>query len=72
MHTFWSENLKIQHHLVDLGADINKIFIKTGLHDKVSLSKEYQTHTQTDCNDIWPQTAQFYNERISTDLNLVT
>ena len=42
------------------------------LHDKVSLSKEHQTHTQTDCNDIWPQTAQFHSERISTDLNLVT
>jgi hypothetical protein len=26
----------------------------------------------TDCNDIWLQTAQFHNERISTDLNLVT
>ena len=37
-----------------------------------SLSKEHQTHIQTDCNDIRPQTAQFYNERISTDLNLVT
>jgi hypothetical protein len=42
------------------------------LHDKVSLSKEQPTHTQTDCNDILPQTAQFYNERISTDLILVT
>jgi hypothetical protein len=42
------------------------------LHDKVSLSKEYQTHSRTDCNEIRPQTAQFYNERISTDLNLVT
>jgi len=42
------------------------------LHDKVSLSKEHQTHTQTYCNDIRPQTAQFPNERISTDLNLVT
>ena len=42
------------------------------LHDKVSLSKEHQTRKQTDCNDIRPQTAQFYNERISTDLNLVT
>jgi hypothetical protein len=31
-----------------------------------------ETHTQTDCNDIRPQTAHFYNERISTDLNLVT
>jgi hypothetical protein len=41
------------------------------LHDKVSLSKEQQTHIQTDCNDIRPQTAQFYNERILTDLNLV-
>ena len=41
-------------------------------HDKVSLSKGHQTHTQTDCNDIRPQTAQFYNERISTDLSLVT
>jgi hypothetical protein len=40
--------------------------------DKVSLSKEHQTHTQTDCNDIRPQTAQLYNERISTYLNLVT
>jgi len=36
-----------------------------------TLSKEHQTHTQTYCNDIGPQTAQFYNERISTDLNLV-
>jgi len=26
----------------------------------------------TDYNDIWPQTAQFYNEHISTDLSLVT
>jgi len=43
-----------------------------GLRDKVSLSKECQTHTQTDCNDIRPQTAQFHNECISTDLNLVT
>ena len=41
-------------------------------YDKVSLNKEHQTHIQTDCNDIRPQTAQFYNERISTDLNLVT
>jgi hypothetical protein len=42
------------------------------LHDKVLLSKEHLTHTQTDCNDIRLQTAQFHNERISTDLNLVT
>jgi hypothetical protein len=41
-------------------------------HDNVSLSKEHQTNIQTDCNDIRPHTAQFYNERISTDLNLVT
>jgi len=45
-------------------------------HDKVSLSKEHQTHTrahtQTEWDDIWPQTAQFYNERISTDPILVT
>ena len=27
---------------------------------------------QTDCNDIRPHTAQFYNVRLSTDLNLVT
>jgi len=39
------------------------------LTDKVLLRKEHQTHTQTDCNDIRPQTAQFRNERISTDLN---
>ena len=25
----------------------------------------------TDGNDIWPHTAQIYNERTSTDLNLV-
>jgi hypothetical protein len=42
------------------------------VHDKVSYSKEHPTHTETDCNDIRPQTAQFHNERISTDLNLVT
>jgi hypothetical protein len=42
------------------------------LHDKVSLNKEHPTHTQTDCNDIRPQTAQFYNEHLSTDLNLLT
>ena len=29
-------------------------------------------HTQTDCNDIRPQTTQFYNKRISTDPILVT
>jgi hypothetical protein len=42
------------------------------LHEKVSLIKEHQTHTQMERNDIRPQTTQFYNERISTDLNLVT
>jgi len=42
------------------------------LHDKVLLSKEQQTHIQTDCNDIRPQIAKFYNELISTDLNLVS
>ena len=46
--------------------------IEKPCHDKVSLSKKHQIHTQTDCNDKRPQTAQFYNERISTDLNLVT
>jgi hypothetical protein len=30
------------------------------------------TNTQTDFNDIRPQTAQFYNERISTDSILIT
>jgi len=44
----------------------------TGVPDKVSLSKEHKTHIQTDCNDIWPQIAQFHKERRSTDLNLVT
>ena len=37
-----------------------------------SVSNTRHTHIQTDCNDIRPQTAQFYNERISTDLSLVT
>ena len=46
--------------------------LKMWLHDKVLLSKERQTHIQKDCNDIRPQTAQFCNERISTDLSLVT
>jgi len=41
-------------------------------HDKVSLSKEHQTYTQMEWNDIRPQTAQFYNKRISTDPILVT
>jgi hypothetical protein len=41
-------------------------------HDKVSLSKEHQTQRQVEWNDIWPQTTQFYNERISTDPILVT
>jgi len=34
--------------------------------------KEHRAHIQTDRNDIRPQTAQFYNERISTDPVLVT
>ena len=51
---------------------LQKKWERAQLHDKVSLSKEHQTHTQTDCNDIRPQTAQFYNERILTNLNLVT
>jgi hypothetical protein len=42
------------------------------LYDKVLLSKEHLTHTQTDCNDIRPQIAQFHSEHIRTDLNLVT
>jgi hypothetical protein len=36
-----------------------------------TVGKEHQTHTLTDCNDIRPQTAQFHNWRVSTDLNLV-
>jgi len=38
----------------------------------VSPSQVLQTHTQADGNDIRPHTAQIYNERTSTDLNLVT
>jgi len=38
----------------------------------VSLSKEHQTHAKMEWNDIRPQTAQFYNERTSTDPVLVT
>jgi len=56
-------------------APSGRTFIKFdvwGLLDKCSLSKKQQTHTQTDCNHIRLQTAQFYNERMSTDLNLVT
>ena len=41
-------------------------------YDKVSPSQVLQIHTQTDGNDIGPHTTQIYNERISTDLNLVT
>jgi len=32
----------------------------------------YQTHIQTDGNDIRPHTAQTYNEHTSTESNLVT
>jgi hypothetical protein len=42
------------------------------LYDKVSPHQVPHIHTQTDGNDIWPHTAQIYNERTSTDLNLVT
>jgi len=42
------------------------------VYDKVSLSQVLQIPTQTDGNDIRPHTAQIYNERTSTDLNLVT
>jgi hypothetical protein len=42
------------------------------LYDKVSPSQVFQIHTQTDGNDIQPHTAQIYNERTSTGLNLVT
>ena len=38
----------------------------------VSPSLVLQIPTQTDGNDIRPHTAQIYNERTSTDLNLVT
>jgi hypothetical protein len=44
----------------------------TTLHDKVSLSKEHQTHIHKDCNDIGPQNKKFYKERILTDLSLLT
>jgi len=39
---------------------------------KPSLSKEHQTHTQTERNDVRPQTAQFYNKCVSTGPILVT
>jgi hypothetical protein len=41
-------------------------------NDKVSPRQVHQIHTQTDGNDIRQHTAQIYNERTSTDLNLVT
>jgi hypothetical protein len=62
-------NIPTRAHTI-YALNTTKIHIR--VHDKVSLSKEHQTHTQTDCDDIRPQTAQFYNERIPTDLNLVT
>jgi len=42
------------------------------LYDKVSPRQVLHIHTQTDSNDIRPHTTQLYNERTSTDLNLVT
>ena len=39
-------------------------------HD--SMTMFHQIHTQTDGNDIRPHTAQIYDERTLTDLNLVT
>jgi len=47
-------------------------FNSTEINNKVSPSQVLHTRTQTDGNDIRPQTAQIYNERASTDLNLVT
>jgi len=41
-------------------------------HGVHSVRNTRHTYTQTDCNDIGPQTAQFYSERISTDLKLGT
>jgi len=42
------------------------------LYDKVLPRQVLHTHTQTDGNDIRLHTAQIYDERTSTDLNLVT
>jgi hypothetical protein len=41
-------------------------------YEKFSPSQVLQIHIQTDGNDIRPHTAQVYNERTSTYLNLVT
>ena len=40
--------------------------------DLISPGQELQTYIQTDGNDIRPHTAQTYNERTSTESNLVT
>ena len=42
------------------------------VYDKVSPHQVLHIHTKTDGNDIRLHTAQIYNERTSTDLNLVT
>ena len=36
------------------------------------MNNEHQTQTQTEWDDIPPQTAQFYNKHLSTDTILVT
>jgi len=42
------------------------------LDDKVSPRQVLHIRTQMDGNDIRPHTLQIYNERTSSDLNLVT
>ena len=71
-YTFVRELCGLWPYVITIRLCVCLVFHTEWNHDKVSLSKEHQTHTRTDCNDIWPQTTQFHDECISIDLNLVT
>ena len=51
-YTFVIELCGLQPYVITIRLYICLVFLTEWLHAKVSLSKEHQTHTQTDCNDI--------------------
>jgi len=57
---------------VSFEVDYEFHYDSTRRFHSVRNTRHTHTHTQTDCNEVRPQTAQFYNERISTEPVLVT
>jgi hypothetical protein len=71
----WEGILKHDFHCCTVHVtSIISFNIPTYAHNLYTLksNKERQTHTKMEWNDVRPQTAQFYNKRISTDPILVT